>query len=147
MLCGAFATSSVPDLTLRGKFVVKALGFRQARKLFQPACGRLARSARHCTPRPSRRVAKRTMEQFALTFLGTIAFCCALWLLSFNATGKSLPRWRLAIAQEAARGTLLRTIHYSIRIWFTNLFQCLKAMKIPAAKAAVDKEWEKLEKI
>ena len=48
--------------------------FRQARKLFQPACGRLARSARHCTPRPSRRVAKRTMEQCALTFLGTIAF-------------------------------------------------------------------------
>ena len=29
-------------------------------------------------------------------------------------------------------------------IWFTNLFQ---AMKIPAAKAVVDKEWEKLEKI
>ena len=36
------------------------------------------------------------------------------------------------------------TNHYSIIIWFTNLFQ---AMKIPAAKAAVDKEWEKLEKI
>ena len=54
--------------------------FRQARKLFQPACGRLARSARHCTPRPSRRVAKRTMEQCGLTFLGTIAFCLhTLW--------------------------------------------------------------------
>ena len=38
------------------------------------------------------------------------------------------------------------TIHYSITIWFTNLFLCLKAMKIPAAKAAVDKEWEKLER-
>ena len=40
------------------------------------------------------------------------------------------------------------TIHYNITIWFTNLFLCLiKAMKIPVAKAAVDKEWEKLEKI
>ena len=39
------------------------------------------------------------------------------------------------------------TIHYSINIWFTNLFLCLKAKKIPAAKAAVDKEWENLEKI
>ena len=28
-------------------------------------------------------------------------------------------------------------IHYSITIWFTSLFLCLKAMKIPAAKAAV----------
>ena len=34
-----------------------------------------------------------------------------------------------------------KTIHYSIRIWFTKLFLC-QAMKIPAAKAAVDKEWE-----
>ena len=39
------------------------------------------------------------------------------------------------------------TIHCSTTIWFTSLFICLKAMKIPAAKAAVDKEWEKLEKI
>ena len=39
------------------------------------------------------------------------------------------------------------TIHCSIIIWCTNLFLCLTAMKIPAAKAAVDKEWEKLEKI
>ena len=39
-------------------------------------------------------------------------------------------------------------IHYSTTIWFTNLFLCLKLPKIPAAKkAAVDKEWEKLEKI
>ena len=38
-------------------------------------------------------------------------------------------------------------IHYSIIIWFTNLFLCLKPIKIPAAKAAVDKEREKLEKI
>ena len=41
----------------------------------------------------------------------------------------------------------METIHCSITIWFTNLFLCLKAMKIPASKAAVDKEWGKLEKI
>ena len=39
------------------------------------------------------------------------------------------------------------TIHCSITIWYTNLFQCPKPRKIPVAKAAVDKEWEKLEKI
>ena len=38
-------------------------------------------------------------------------------------------------------------IHYSTTIWFTNLFLCPQAMKIPTAKAAVEKEWEKLEKI
>ena len=35
---------------------------------------------------------------------------------------------------------------YSIIIWFTNLCPMPQAMKIPAGKAAVDKEWEKLEK-
>ena len=39
------------------------------------------------------------------------------------------------------------TIHYSIIIWYTNLFLCPQAMKTPAAKSAVDKECEKLEKI
>ena len=39
------------------------------------------------------------------------------------------------------------TIHYSITIWYTNLFLLPQAMNIPAAKAAVDKEWEKLENI
>ena len=34
------------------------------------------------------------------------------------------------------------TIHCSITIWYTNSFLCFQAMKIPAAKAAVDKEWE-----
>ena len=38
------------------------------------------------------------------------------------------------------------TIHYNIIIWYTN-FPMPQAMKIPAAKAAVDKEWEKLEKV
>ena len=36
------------------------------------------------------------------------------------------------------------TIHYSTIIWFTSLFLLPESMKIPAAKAAVDKEWEKL---
>ena len=31
-------------------------------------------------------------------------------------------------------------------IWYTNVFLWPQAMKIPAAKAAKDKEWEKLEK-
>ena len=34
------------------------------------------------------------------------------------------------------------TIHYSITIWFTKFIHMLRAIKIPAAKAAVDKEWE-----
>ena len=38
------------------------------------------------------------------------------------------------------------TIHHSTTIWFTNLFMP-QAMKIPAAKAVVDKERENLEKI
>ena len=38
------------------------------------------------------------------------------------------------------------TLHCSITIWYTN-FPEPQAIKIPAAKAAVDKEWEKLEKI
>ena len=37
------------------------------------------------------------------------------------------------------------TIHYSFTIWYT-IFPMPQAMKIRAAKAAVDKEWEKLEK-
>ena len=44
------------------------------------------------------------------------------------------------ILQEKVR------IHYSITIWFINLF-LPQALKIPAAKAAVDKEREKLDKI
>ena len=39
------------------------------------------------------------------------------------------------------------TIHYSITIWFTSLFLCLKLWKFQQKKEAVDKEWVKLEKI
>ena len=39
------------------------------------------------------------------------------------------------------------TIHYSIISWFTNLFLCLKLWKFRQRIAAVDKEWEKLEKM
>ena len=45
------------------------------------------------------------------------------------------------ILQEKVR------IHCNITIWFTKFIPMPPAMKIPAAKAAVDKEWEKLEKI
>ena len=38
------------------------------------------------------------------------------------------------------------TVHCNIIIWYTKLLMP-QAMKIPAAKAAVDQEWEKLEKI
>ena len=38
------------------------------------------------------------------------------------------------------------TIQYNITIWYT-IFPIPQAMKIPEAKAAADKEWEKLEKI
>ena len=37
------------------------------------------------------------------------------------------------------------TIHYNITFRYT-IFPMPQAVKIPAAKAAVDKEWEKLEK-
>ena len=39
------------------------------------------------------------------------------------------------------------TIHYSVRNLAHKFIPLPQAMKIPAAKAAVDKEWEKLEKI
>ena len=39
------------------------------------------------------------------------------------------------------------TIHYNIKIFFHKFIPMPQAMKFPAAKAAVDKEWEKLEKI
>ena len=38
-------------------------------------------------------------------------------------------------------------IHHSTTTWFTKFIPMPQAMKIPAAKAAVDKEWEQLEKI
>ena len=38
------------------------------------------------------------------------------------------------------------TIHCNMTIWYTN-FPLPQAMKIPAAKAAVDKEWEDLTKV
>ena len=79
MPCGTLATSLVPTWTPCSSDATREVcresaRLRQARKPFQPACGRLARSARRCTPRPSRRFAKRTVEQCVLAFPGTIAF-------------------------------------------------------------------------
>ena len=39
------------------------------------------------------------------------------------------------------------TFHHSIAIWHTKFIPMPQAMKIPAAKVAMDKEWEKMEKI
>ena len=55
--------------------------------------------------------------------------------------GESLPITMKTTLQEKV------TIHYSITNWFTKFILCFKPSTIPAAKAAVDKEWEKLEKI
>ena len=52
--------------------------------------------------------------------------------------GESLPNH---LSQEEG------TIHYNITIWYTKFIPLPQAMKIPAAKAAVDKDWEILEKI
>ena len=49
--------------------------FRQARTPLLTACGRVAKSARCCPSRPSRRFAKRAMESWVLHSQGTIAFC------------------------------------------------------------------------
>ena len=39
------------------------------------------------------------------------------------------------------------TIHSNITIWFTKFIPMPQALKIPASKAALNKEWEKLEMI
>ena len=39
-----------------------------------------------------------------------------------------------------------RSLEYAV-VTFCRVFSYTQAVKIPAAKAAVDKEWEKLEKI
>ena len=49
--------------------------------------------------------------------------------------------WRPHTSQEKA------WIHWVTTILCTNLFLCLKPMKIPDAKAVVEKQWEKLEKL
>ena len=65
--------------------------------------------------------------------------------------------WKPAIPQDCLWKNLYRiimrtilqervTIHCNIKLWYT-IFLMLQAMKIPVANAAVDKEWEKLEKI
>ena len=65
--------------------------------------------------------------------------------------------WKLMNPQECVWETRYRIItktilqekvriHYSTTTWFTKFIPMPQAIKIHAAKAAVDKEWEKLEK-
>ena len=63
---------------MHGKIFRVTRWFRQARKPLLTACGRMAKSAKRCSPRPSRRFAKRAMEQRApfasARFVPTVAF-------------------------------------------------------------------------
>ena len=90
---------------------------------------------------------------------------CKIMKKNCGSGGSNKVKTRLACILEADESTLLRMgnsipnhherlycrkkrqlIHHSITIWFIN-FPMPQGMKIPATKAAVDKEWEKLEKI
>ena len=59
-VCGVFTKIlHCGYLTMQGKIFRVSRWFRQARQLLLTACGRMAKSARYCSPRPSRRFAKR----------------------------------------------------------------------------------------
>ena len=62
------------------------------------------------------------------------------WWIYENAYGKLSTKSKTILQEK-------ETIHHSTTIWFIKFIPMPQAMKIPAAKAAVDKEWEKLEKI
>ena len=134
---------------MRGKIFRVSRWFRQARKPLLTACGRMAKSAKLCSPRPSRRFAKRAMEQRAQNSRDAIAFCLCtlrmtvlfLFLFLLCAHGclreclldvsrllgltlrpsapvlcchrDALTRWRLALAQEAARDASSSSLHLS----------------------------------
>ena len=64
-VCGMFSKIlHFGYLMIRRKTPRGSCWIRQARKLPPTACGRMAKSARCCSPRPSRRFAKRVMEQY-----------------------------------------------------------------------------------
>ena len=46
---------------------------------------------------------------------------CALSLLSFVATGKPVTRWRLALAQQAVRGTFIRPSSFLVFSYFDSV--------------------------
>ena len=64
----------------------------------------LKRERQHCFLLPLPYFSRPSSPSFPYSWPGTAPFS----LLSFDVTGKILPRWRLAIAQEAARGTCPR---------------------------------------
>ena len=77
-------------LALRGRNVRANRWFRQARQPLLTACGRMAKSARCCSPRPSRRFAKRAVEEWALHSQGSalplsphVAEVCTFFFFSF----------------------------------------------------------------
>ena len=62
-VCGVFTEFlHSAYLTIRGKFFRAYRWLRQARTPLLTACGGVAKSARCCPPRPSRRFAQRAME-------------------------------------------------------------------------------------
>ena len=104
------------------------------------ACGRMAKSARRSSPRPSRRFAKRAMEQRA--FVPIALVCLRGGLLDVSRLlgmtlrpsapvrcchRDSLTRGRLALAQEAARDASSSSSHLFLRLishatsWVTTL--------------------------
>ena len=69
---------------MRGKIFRVSRWFRRARKPLLTACGRMAKSAKRCSPRPSRGFAKRAMEQRAQNSLPLhVADDCIVFLFLF----------------------------------------------------------------
>ena len=73
-VCGVFTKVLHGSyLTMHGKIFRVCRLFRQARQPPLTACGRMAKLARCCSTRLSRRFARRAMEQRTLLVQGTIA--------------------------------------------------------------------------
>ena len=110
--------------------------------------------------RPSRMLARNWKHQWLPLCLARLARKTSmgrpLARLMISSLNSRAP-WKPANPQDGVWKILYRiimrtilqervTIHFNIITWFA-IFSMPQTMKIPAAKAAVDKEWEKLEKI
>ena len=120
------------SLTLRTRHLKKPLGMleRNWKHQWLPLC--LARHARKA--RVEKRVEKLMIssQNLRVSWKSVNPHDC-VWKNFYRITMR-------IISQEEV------TLHCSITIWYT-IFPMPQAMKMLAAKAAVDKEWEKLEKI